>query len=67
VHFLPVVGADGSSVEIADFEGVLDGKVAGHYLLLTPKLLQGADATYSLDQAVEIPVGRVWFMERLAS
>lgn len=62
VHFNLVPGID-----VPDFEGVLAGRVNGHYLLLTPKLLQGTDASFSLDQAVEIPESRVWFMERLAS
>jgi hypothetical protein len=52
-------------VELSDFEGVLDGKVGDHYLLLTPKLLQDGGQSYSLDNAVEVPCSRVWFMERL--
>lgn len=60
VHFNPIAG-----VEVDDFEGVLAGRVDGHYLLLAPKLLQEGGQSYSLDGAVEIPVGRVWWLERL--
>jgi hypothetical protein len=60
VHFLP--HGDG----LSDFEGVLDGIVGDCYLLLVPKLLQDADTSYTLDNAVEIPCRNVWFMERLA-
>lgn len=67
IHFNPVPGPDGNGIDVPDLEGMLAGRVDGHYLLLTPKLLQGADETYSLDRAVEIPESRVWFMERLAS
>ena len=65
MHFFPVVGPDGSSAEVADFEGVLSGTVGGRYLLLVPKILQSGDASYTLDNAVEIPKRNVWFLERL--
>lgn len=60
VHFNPI-----PNIEVSDFEGVLAGRVDGHYLLLTPKLLESGDQTYSLDNAVEIPCDRVWWLERL--
>jgi hypothetical protein len=62
VHFNPIPG-----VEVNDFEGVLVGRVNGHYLILAPKLLQDANSSYSLDGAVEIPADRVWWLERLAT
>lgn len=62
VHFNPI-----ANVDVPDFEGVLAGRVNGHYLLLVPKLLQGGDQSFSLDNAVEIPVERVWWLERLAT
>lgn len=67
VHFSPVPGPDGSSVEVSDIEGVLAGRVGDRYLLLVPRLLQSREASFSLDNAVEIPRSRVWFMERLAA
>ena len=60
VHFLPVPGT-----ELSDFEGVLAGKTGGHYLILTPKLLQDGGSSFTLEHAIEIPENRVWFMERL--
>jgi hypothetical protein len=62
VHLIPVAGADD-----LDFEGVLSGKVDGHYQLHAAKLLQGGEASFSLDNIVEIPVERVWWLERLVS
>lgn len=61
VHFNPIPG-----VEVPDFEGVLSGRVDGRYLLLVPKILQDEGSSYSLDNAVEIPCDRVWWIERLA-
>jgi hypothetical protein len=60
IHFNP--GADQ-----VDFEGILAGRIDGHYLLLTPKLLQEGGQGYTLDNAIEIPCERVLFLERLAS
>lgn len=51
---------------MADFEGVLAGRIDGRYLLLAPKMLQSSEATFTLDNAVEIEAAAVWFMERLA-
>jgi hypothetical protein len=57
---VPVAGVDD-----LDFEGVLTGFVDGHYVLQVARIVQGEQATYSLDNVVEIPAGRVWWLERL--
>lgn len=62
VHLVPTPGVDD-----LDFEGILAGKVGGHYILHAAKMLQSAEASFSLDNVVEIPESRVWWLERLVS
>lgn len=62
VHLVPTPGVDD-----LDFEGILTGKVDGHYVLHAAKMLQGAEASFSLDNVIEIPASRVWWLERLVS
>lgn len=62
VHLVPTPGVDD-----LDFEGILAGKIDGHYILHAAKVLQGAEASFSLDNVIEIPVSRVWWFERLVS
>lgn len=62
VHLVPVPNADD-----LDFEGVLVGKVDGHYLLQAAKIRQSAEQSISLENVIEIPCVRVWWLERLVS
>lgn len=40
-------------------EGVLIGRWSGHYVLLLPKVVQGPDASTSLEGYLEVPKERV--------
>jgi hypothetical protein len=53
--------------EDIDFEGILVGRVDGHYLLYAAKIVQGEERSFSLENVVEIPAARVWWLERLVS
>ena len=46
-------------------EGILVGRWGGHYVLLTPKLLEAEGRTYSLDGHLEIPAERVLYVQVL--
>lgn len=44
-------------------EGILDGIVDGHYLLLAPRLLETADRSRELSGSVMVPMSRVLFLQ----
>ena len=46
-------------------EGVLVGRWGGHYVLLTPSVLEGEDRTFSLEGSLEVPAERVLFVQVL--
>ena len=56
---LHIVG-DGPSVE-----GILLGRSSGHYILLSPKLLETPDRSHLLDGHIAVPVERVLFVQVL--
>lgn len=47
------------------FEGVLVGRMDGHYQLQAPKLLVSEDQTQTLDGSVLVPRERVLFVQVL--
>ena len=47
------------------FEGILDGRVDGRYLLLVPKMVVAEGQTVALEGPVEVPVERVVFVQVL--
>jgi len=61
LHLAPIPGIDAE----LDFEGVLTGIVDGHYQIRSAKLIQGSEQSFQLDNVVEIPTSRVWWLERL--
>lgn len=46
-------------------EGIYAGRVAGHYRILNPKLVEAEDRTVSLDGEAFVPCGRVIFLQRM--
>lgn len=46
-------------------EGILVGRWEGHYVLLTPKLLESQGRTYSLDGHLEVPAEKVLYVQVL--
>lgn len=52
--------------DIGSLEGLLVGRWAGHYVVLTPSLVEGKDRTIRMDGHVEVPSERVLFVQVLA-
>ena len=46
-------------------EGILLGRYAGHYVLLTATMLEDEDTSVPLDGTVEVPAGNVVFVQVL--
>jgi hypothetical protein len=47
-------------------EGVRLGVWGGHYVLMLPKVLEAADRTHALEGVLEVPRGRVVFVQVLS-
>lgn len=47
------------------FEGILVGRIGGHYQLEAPKMLVSEDQTQTLDGSVLVPAERVLFVQVL--
>ena len=62
MHLIPVAGVDD-----VDVEGIWTGSVDGHYIFKAAKIVQGTDRSISLDNVIEIPKTRVWWLERLVA
>jgi hypothetical protein len=56
---------DKPGVQMPSIEGVMLGRWSGHYILLVPKLIHGADQSIALEGMVEVPAERVVFVQVL--
>lgn len=56
---------DKPGVESPSIEGLLLGRWSGHYVLLTPRLIQDAGHSIALEGTVEVPAERVLFVQVL--
>jgi hypothetical protein len=61
LHFKPVTGMD------ASLEGVMMSRWAGVYVLQLPTLIEGENATVSLEDKVVVPKANVLFWETVPS
>jgi hypothetical protein len=56
---------DRPDITMPSIEGVLIGRWGGHYILLLPQLVNGADSKLALEGIVEVPAERVVFVQVL--
>jgi hypothetical protein len=69
LHVVGVPGEASGGDGTITVEGYVTGAqpVAGHYLLDRPKVIQASDETVSLGSSLEVPAGRVIFVEVLTT